>query len=218
MSHTVHPYSFRLGGLRDWKSRWLNRKKYQEFLKTDILIREWLEKELKGMYVENIEIERSLNSFHIVVKTSRPGLIIGRAGAGVEQLKKKIQKKFNQLKVSLPQEIKLTIEEIRSPETRAAIVGQMIADDLERRLPFRRVMKQSVSKVIANKEVKGVKVALSGRLGGTEMSRREWIKEGRMPLQTLRADIDFSRTRAHLPYGDIGIKVWIYKGEVFNEK
>ena len=107
---------------------------------------------------------------------------------------------------------------MRSPETHAKIVSQIIAESLEKRLPFRRVMKQAIEKVMANKEAKGVKVALSGRLGGAEMSRREWLKNGQIPLQNLRADIDFARERAHLPYGDIGIKVWIYKGEIFNEK
>lgn len=211
MSHIVHPYSFRLGILRDWKSRWLSRKQYQEFLKTDVLIREWLEKKLRKMYVESIDIERSSNTFHIIVKTSRPGLIIGRSGAGAEQLKKEIEKMFDKFKITLPKEVKLSIEEVRYPETRAAIVVQMMADDLERRLPFRRVMKQTIGKVGANSKVKGVKIALSGRLGGTEMARKEFLKQGRMPLQTLKADIDFAKGRAHLPYGDIGIKVWIFK-------
>ena len=111
--------------------------------------------------------------------------------------------------------MKLTIEEVKQPETHAKIVAQMIAESLERRLPFRRVMKQTMEKVMANREVKGIKVALSGRLGGAEMSRREWLKSGQIPLQNLRADIDFTRERAHLPYGDIGIKVWIYRGEIF---
>ena len=215
MSHAVHPYSFRLGTLRDWKSRWFNLKKYSQFLKSDVLLTEWLEKKLAGMYVEDINIERAPGTLHFVIKTARPGLIIGRRGEGAEKIKKEIRQFLVKNKLEIPPELKLTIEEVRSPETHAKIVSQMIAENLEKRLPFRRVMKQTIEKVMANKEVKGIKIALSGRLGGAEMSRREWHKKGQIPLQTLRADIEFARERAHLPYGDIGIKVWIYKGEVF---
>ena len=215
MSHSVHPYAFRLGILRDWKSRWFSVKKYQQFLKADVLIRNWLEKELRGMHVESIEIERSPVLFHIILKTSRPGLIIGRGGGGAERLKKSIQKTLRKLGADMPREIKLTIEEVRDPELKASLVAQMIAEDLEKRLPFRRVMKQTIDKVMSNKGAKGVKIALAGRLGGSEMSRREWLQQGKVPLQTLRADVDFAKGRAHLPYGDIGIKAWIYKGEVF---
>lgn len=216
MSHTVHPYAFRLGLLRDWKSRWFNLKKYSQFLKSDVLLTEWLEKKLAGMYVEDINIERAPGTLHLVIKTARPGLIIGRRGEGAEKIKKEIRQFLVKNKLEIPPELKLTIEEVRSPEAHAKIVSQMIAENLEKRLPFRRVMKQTIEKVMANKEVKGIKIALSGRLGGAEMSRREWHKKGQIPLQTLRADIEFARERAHLPYGDIGIKVWIYKGEVFS--
>ncbi len=215
MSHAVHPYSFRLGLLRDWKSRWFNLKKYSQFLKSDILLFEWLEKKLRGMYVEDINIERSPGVLHLIVKTSRPGILIGRRGEGAEKLKQDIRKFLGKFKLESPPELKLTIEEVRQPETHAKLVSQIIAENLEKRFPFRRVMKQTIDKVMANKEVKGIKIALSGRLGGAEMSRREWLKEGQIPLQNLRADIEFARERAHLPYGDIGIKVWIYKGEIF---
>jgi len=218
MSHTVHPYSFRLGILRDWKSRWFNLKKYSKFLRGDILLVEWLEKKMRGMYIDDINIERTPGVLHLILKTSRPGFIIGRRGEGAAKLKKDIRKFFTKNKIEIPPDFKLTIEEVRQPETHAKIVAQMMAESLEKRLPFRRVMKQTMEKVMANKEAKGVKVALAGRLGGAEMSRREWLKNGQIPLQNLRADIDFARERAHLPYGDIGIKVWIYKGEIFNEK
>ncbi|HDO23691.1 MAG TPA: 30S ribosomal protein S3 [bacterium] len=214
MSKTVHPYAFRIGVIRGWKSRWFNVKKYRHFLKTDVLIREWLEKKLRGMYIESIDMERSPNIFHLIIKTSRPGLLIGRKGEGSEKLKSEIKKKLEKIKAEIPREIKLTVEEVRSPEMRAKIVSQMVAENLEKRMPFRRIMKQMMEKVMANKEVEGAKIALSGRLGGTEMSRREWLKKGRIPLQTLRANVDFARERAHLPYGDIGIKVWIYRGEL----
>lgn len=215
MSKTVHPYSFRLGILRNWKSRWFNARDFRKFLRQDIFLRESLEKKLRGMYVEGIDIERGLSSLHVILKTSRPGLVIGRKGEGAERLKKEIVFLFREIKADIPAEIKLSIEEISSPESHAKIVAQIMAENLEKRMPFRRVMKQTIEKSMANKDVKGIKVALSGRLDGSEMSRSEWLRKGRIPLQTLRADIDFAKERAHLPYGDIGIKVWIYRGDIF---
>jgi len=215
MSKTVHPYSFRLGILRNWKSRWFNMRNYRKILKEDVLLREWLEKKLKKMYVADIEIERDPASMELIIKTSRPGLIIGRKGEGLENLKKDIWEYLKKNKMQLPRELKILIEEIKSPESNAAIMAQIAAENLEKRMPFRRVMKQILEKAMASKDVKGVKIALSGRLDGSEMSRKEWLKRGRIPLQTLRADIDYAITRAKLPYGDIGIKVWIYRGEKF---
>lgn len=218
MSKTVHPYAFRLGIIRDWRSRWFNLRDYRKFLKADVLIREWLEKKMRGMYVENIEIERGPSSMNIIIKTSRPGLVIGRKGEGAEKLKKDILKQFDKLKVEVPREFRIIVEELQSPESCARIVAQMAIESLEKRMPFRRVMKQLTEKAMANKDVKGVKIALAGRLDGSEMSRSEWLRKGRIPLQTLRADVDFARERAHLPYGDIGIKVWIYKGDIFEKE
>lgn len=211
MTHVVHPYSFRLGTLRNWKSRWFSAKKYQKFLKGDVLIREWMEKRLRGMFVDSIEIERSPDVFRVIIKTSRPGLVIGRKGEGVEKIKKEIKKLFYKYDLEPYRKFDLVVEEVSYPESRARIVSQMMAESLEKRMPFRRVMKQTRDKVMANKNVKGVKIALSGRLGGAEMSGKEWISDGRMPLQTIRADIDYASERAHLPYGDIGIKVWIFR-------
>lgn len=221
MSHTVHPYSHRLGIIRDWKSRWFAAKgKYQEYLKSDILVREYLSKKFRGMYVSDVQIERNEKAIHIIIRTSRPGIIIGRQGEGATKLRADIlafmQK--NGSKLLKNQELKIDIEEIRSPESNAAIVAFMIAEGLEKRLPFRRVMKQMIEKVMANRDVKGVRIFLGGRLGGAEMARVEDMKKGQVPLQTFRADIDFAREKAHMTYGDIGIKVWIYKGEVFNKK
>ncbi len=216
MSHTVHPYAHRLGILRDWKSRWFGtRGKYQKLLRADVLIREYLEKKLRPFYVDSIEMERGQNSFRIIIKTSRPGMIIGRSGEGSQKLRADILKEMRRLKVDMPHDLKVDIEEVRAPESHAAILAMMIAEGLEKRLPFKRVMKQSLDKILANKIVKGAKITLSGRLGGAEMGRVESVKKGRLPLQTLRADIDFAREKAHLSYGDIGIKVWIYKGEIF---
>lgn len=215
MSKTVHPYSFRLGILRNWKSRWFNARDFRKLLRQDVFLRESLEKKLRGMYVEGIDIERGLSSLHVILKTSRPGLVIGRKGEGAERLKKEIVFLLREIKAEIPAEIKLSIEEISSPESHAKIVAQIMAENLEKRMPFRRVMKQTIEKSMANRDVKGIKVALSGRLDGSEMSRSEWLRKGRIPLQTLRADIDFAKERAHLPYGDIGIKVWIYRGDIF---
>ena len=219
MSHTVHPYAHRLGILRDWKSRWFAVPgKYQEFLRTDVLLREYLEKRLRGNFVGAIDIERNQNAMKIIVKTARPGMVIGRSGEGHTKLMNDMKTFAKQKKIPLPENIKIDIEEVRSPEGDAAIVGGMIAEGLEKRMPFRRVLKQTVEKVMANRDVLGAKISIGGRLGGAEMSRSEEIKRGNIPLQTFRANIDFAREKAYLPYGVIGIKVWIYKGEVFDKK
>jgi small subunit ribosomal protein S3 len=219
MSHNVHPYSHRLGIIRDWKSRWFGvNKQYRDFLKCDILIREFLDKRLKGMYVSGIEIERSEKAFRIIIKTSRPGMIIGRNGEGATKLREDIVKKLTKMRLARGEEIKIDIEEVKSPESNAAIVVQMIAEGLEKRMPFRRVMKQMIDKVMANRNVKGVKIYLGGRLGGADMARSEVLKKGQIPLQTFRADIDYAIGRATIPQGDLGIKVWIYKGEVFSKE
>lgn len=219
MTHVVHPYAHRLGIIRDWKSRWFGvGKKYRTALKCDVLLREYLEKKLRGLYVSSIEIERSRKSVRVILKTSRPGMLIGRNGEGTQKLRNDILSLMRKWGVVGSEELKLDILEVRSPESNAAIVAQMIAEGLEKRMPFRRVAKQTAEKVMANRDVQGVKIELSGRLGGGDMARTEKLKKGRIPLQTFRADIEFAREKAHMTYGDIGIKVWIYKGEIFAEK
>lgn len=219
MSHHVHPYAHRLGILRDWKSRWIAfRGQYQEYLKGDVLLREYLVKHLRGMHVADIEMERNDKMWKIFIKTARPGLIIGRQGEGAVKLKNEVLSRLARWKIKHPKEIKIEIEEVRNPESNAAVVGQMIAEGLEKRMPFKRVIKQMLEKVMANRDVKGARLEISGRLGGADMSRREHVKAGNIPLQTLRADVDFAREKAYMPYGVIGIQVWIYKGEVFAEK
>ena len=219
MTHSVHPYSHRLGIIRDWRSRWFGKGgKYQDYLKTDVLLREYLEKRLRGLHVDAVEMERSQNDYRVIIKTARPGLVIGRGGEGAVQLKNDILKEIKRQKLSVPVQLKIDIEEVKDPEAHAKVVGEMIAEALEKRLPFRRVIKQMAEKVMASREVKGVKITLAGRLGGAEMSRVESLKRGQIPLQTLRADFDFAREKAYLSYGVIGIKVWIYRGEVFNNK
>lgn len=222
MSHTSHPYAVRLGIIRPWKSRWFNVKDFSKLLKEDTRLREFLVKRLKGMLVDGVEIERTSAALNIIIRTARPGMIIGRGGEGITKLQNEIvafiAKKGVTKEMQKGQKIpvlKLTVEEIRVPEAHAGVMVEQIAMDLEKRMPFRRVMKQTIGKIMNSKEVRGVKLSLSGRLDGAEMARYEWLKEGQVPLQTLRADVDYARGRAHLPYGDLGIKVWIYKGEIF---
>lgn len=237
MTHISHPYAVRIGVLRTWRSRWFSDKEYRALLREDLAIRDFLQKRLRGMAVESIEIERTQAALSIVIKTARPGLLIGRGGEGAEKLKEEIrhilattrkdiattrqsprQKNIIGGKQRRQSDMRLVIEEVKIPEAHANIMAEHIAQDLEKRLPFRRVMKQAIGKMMASRGVDGAKVALAGRLDGSEMARFEWLKNGKIPLQTLRADVDFARARAHLPYGDIGVKVWIYKGEIFSEK
>lgn len=219
MSHSVHPYSHRLGIIRDWKSRWFGvNKSYRTALKADLLIRQFLVKELRTFYLSDVQIERNQKALRVIIRTSRPGMIIGRSGDGAVKLREKIFKLLKKNDITLAgQELKIDIEEVRNPESNAAIVAMMVAEGLEKRLPFRRVLKQTLEKVLASREVKGAKIKLSGRLGGADMARQEDLKKGQIPLQTLRADIDFAREKAHMTYGDIGIKVWIYKGQIFEK-
>ncbi|MEK7460452.1 MAG: 30S ribosomal protein S3 [Patescibacteria group bacterium] len=216
MTHIVHPFAHRLGIIRDWKSRWFGAKQeYKDFLKGDILIRTFLEKRLLGSHVAGIEIERNAKTFRIIIKTARPGMIIGRAGEGSVKLRNDILKEAARKKFIIPLDFKLDIEEVRSPEANAQIVSEMVAEGLAKRLPFRMVLKKTVETIMANRDVKGARIAISGRLGGAEMARYEQIRRGGIPLQTFRADIDYAKNTARLPYGAIGVKVWIYKGQVF---
>jgi len=219
MSKIVHPYAHRLIILRDWKSRWFaDPKKYVAYLKGDVLIREYLTKKLRGNYVSTIEIERSRKATRFIIKTSRPGLIIGRNGEGATKLKEDILKKMDKLGLPKPEDFKLEIVEISNPEADAAIVAYMIAEGLEKRMPYRRVIKQIIEKVMQAHGVEGARIVLSGRLGGAEIARTEELKRGSVPLQSFRADIDFKRERATLSYGVVGIKVWIYRGKIFADK
>ena len=213
MTQIVNPYSHRLGIIRGWKSRWFgNKNNFSNNLKGDVLLRKYLDKRLRGMYIAQVEIERSQKEFRIAIHTSRPGMIIGRGGDGIEKLRKDIEKEMKRSKITLPLNFKLDILEVANPEASASIVGQMVAEQLEKRIPFRRVLKTTSEKVMANRDVLGVRISVSGRLGGAEMARKEQIRKGGIPLQTLRADIDFAKEKAYMSYGVIGIKVWIYRG------
>lgn len=217
MSKVVHPYAHRLVTLRDWKSRWFADKKYKNLLQSDVIIRDFLTKKLRGFYISRIEIERNAKATKVIIHTSRPGMIIGRGGDGVNKLKADLMKALSKKGIKISEDLKLDIVEVTNPDADAAIVACSIAEGLEKRLPFRRVMKQAIEKVMATRGVKGARIYLGGRLAGAEIARSEQIKRGSIPLQTFRADVDFAREKAHMSYGDIGIKVWIYRGEVFRE-
>lgn len=220
MTKIVHPYAHRLGILRDWRSRWFagDAKKNREFIRTDATIRKFLIQRLRGNYVSHVEIERSQKDLKVQVHTARPGMVIGRSGESATKLKKDLHQLLKTLKLSSIPQLHLDIIEVRSPESNAAIVAGMVVEGMEKRLPFRRVMKQTIDKSMANRDVKGVRIAVSGMLGAASMSRKEELKKGRIPLQTLRADIDYAHDEASLPLGKIGVKVWIYRGDVFEER
>lgn len=219
MSKVVHPYAHRLVILRDWKSRWFaTDKNYVNNLQVDVVIREYLDKRLRGYYVSSVDIERGQKQIRVIIRTSRPGMVIGRSGEGATKLKADLEKQLKRAKLAVTDDIKLEIAEVAAPEGDAKIVAYMIAEGLEKRLPYRRVMKLLIEKVMAVRGVQGVKFYVGGRLGGAEISRSEVLKRGSIPLQTFRADIDYARETARLAYGGIGIKVWIYKGQVFDQK
>ena len=213
MAHKVHPKSFRLKNLSDWDSRWFNDKKLAQNLEEDFKIREVVKKKIGKLAVAKIEIERFSGKINLIISSARPGLIIGRGGEGIENLKKELEKKV--FKVSPKKDLKIEIKEIRDPWSSAALSGQWIAQGIERRMPHRRLIKQAMEKIMASKSNKGARIEMMGRLGGTEIARREWLQKGNLPRQTLRADIDFAQECAFCTYGTVGIKVWIYKGEKF---
>ncbi|MDP3901804.1 MAG: 30S ribosomal protein S3 [bacterium] len=225
MGQKIRPDSYRLGIIRDWRSRWFPKKEnYRDQLEEDVLVRRLINEKLNQAGLVDIQIERNANSaYAIFIKAARPGLIIGRGGKGIEELSKTIEsalkKLFRQRGVENPSvSLRLNIEELKRSEVAAQYLAQSIAWDLERRLPFRRVVKKTIENASQNKEVQGIKVKLSGRLGGSEIARREWLFKGRMPLQTLRANIDYAQSTAFCSYGAVGVKVWIYKGDVFKKK
>ena len=210
MGQKVSPIGFRIGIIRDWDARWFAGKNYKELLHEDLDIRNYIQKKLDGASVSRIEIERAANNLRINIHTAKPGMVIGRGGAGVEELRK-------HLETTTEKKVHLNIIEIKKPELDAFLVAESVASQLERRIAFRRAMKQAVFRTMRN-GAKGVKIACSGRLGGSEMARDESYHEGTVPLQTLRADIDYGFTEARTTYGRIGVKVWIYKGEILPSK
>ena len=206
MGQKTNPYGFRLGIIRSWKSRWYSEKEYASRLQEDLRIRKYVKGRLNHAGVSSIEIERRSNRINIIIATARPGIVIGKKGAEIENLKKDLQK-------FTAKELSINILEIRRPETDAQLTAENVAMQLERRIAFRRAMKKTVLSSM-KLGAKGIKIQVSGRLGGAEMSRTEWYREGRVPLHTVRADIDYGLAEARTTYGIIGVKVWIYKGEV----
>lgn len=218
MTHTVHPYAHRLGIIRDWRSRWFagDKKTYRENIAVDSAIRTFLMKKLRAMHVAEIEIERSQGEVRVLLHTARPGLVIGRSGENAAKLRKELSQVVAKVAPKHGRAVKLDIMEIRQPETSAAVVGMMVVESLEKRMPYRRVLKQTAEKVMAVRDIAGVRIIVSGRLNGADMSRKEEIKRGRIPLQTFRANIDYAHQEARLPYGVIGVKVWVYLGDQFD--
>ena len=220
MTHRVHPKVFRIKEFTDWDSRGFYQKNFPANLEEDFKIREFLGKKLGKIGVEKIEIERFPEKINIVISSARPGMIIGRGGGGVEELKRELEAV---LKFTTPalgagtrkRELKLEIREVKNPWASASLAGQFIAQQIEKRIHHRRVLKQALDKIMAVKGVEGVRVEVAGRLNGVEIARTNWLKRGKLPRQTIRADIDYAQARAHCTYGVIGIKVWIYKGEKF---
>jgi small subunit ribosomal protein S3 len=212
MGQKVNPYGFRLGITTDWKSRWIaDKKQYTEFLIEDWKIRDYLRKQLERAAVSRVEIERTRDRLRIDVHTARPGIVIGRRGAEADRLRAELAK------ITGNNKVQLNIQEIKQPELDAALIAQGVADQLAGRIAFRRAMKRAVQNA-QKAGALGIRVQCSGRLGGAEMSRTEWYREGRVPLHTLRADIDYGFREAKTTYGRIGVKVWIYKGDILPYK
>lgn len=211
MGQKVNPVGIRLGIIKDWSSRWYaSSKEFPETLNADIRVREYLQKRLAQAGISQIQIDRPARNARIIVHTARPGVIIGKSGKEVEVLRDEISKIVN-----VP--VHVSIEEVRKPELDAKLVAESVAQQLERRIMFRRAMKRAVTTALRAGAL-GIKISVSGRLGGSEIARTEWYREGRVPLQTFRADIDYALAQAFTTYGVIGVKVWIFKGEVLGDK
>jgi small subunit ribosomal protein S3 len=206
MGQKVHPYGFRLGFNKPWRSRWFSKQGYAGLLREDLELKEGLRKQLKSAGVSSIEVDRPGNKLRVTIRTSRPGIIIGRKGAEIEKLKTTLAKKTKR-------EVFIDIQEVHKPELDAQLVSESIALQLEKRVAFRRAMRKAVDSALRF-GCKGIKVRVSGRLNGAEIARSEWYLQGQLPLHTLRADIDYGTTEAHTTYGVIGVKAWLYKGEI----
>ena len=208
MGQKVHPFGFRLGYNKNWQSRWYSKKEYPAFVFEDHTIRNHVKKLLYSAGISKIEIERASGKVRLILSTARPGIIIGRKGVEIEKLRSDLKKQFGR-------EFVIEVNEIRRPETDAQLVAESVAQQLERRIAFRRAMKRTVA--MARKfGAEGIKIGCAGRLAGAEIARSEWYRDGRVPLQTLRADIDFGYAEARTTYGIIGVKVWIFKGEILD--
>ena len=213
MGHKVNPKSVRIGVTGSWRSRWFGGKDYAKILREDITIRRSILKKWQKAAIADVEIERSADKLKLIIKTGRPGVLIGRGGTCIEDISKHVLKEF--FKSKKKPEIKIEIQELKHFEESASLVAQNVAEQLEKRMPYRRVLKMSLEQISKNRNIKGARIEIAGRLGGAEIARREWLAKGTVPLHTFRADIDFARATAKTTYGAIGVKVWLYKGEVF---
>lgn len=213
MGHKVHPIIHRMQIIYSWDSKWYGKNTYAKFAEQDIKIREYLKKKYKEAHIDAISIERSAKNMSVTILAAKPGFIIGRGGKSLDDLRKEIERKFLQMNLR----VKLNIKEVRNPSLSAQVVAQSAVSDIERRLPFRRVMKQILERTM-KAGAKGVRVVMSGRLNGVEIARREKMSTGTVPLITLRADVDYAQVEAQTIYGKIGIKVWICKGNIFGRK
>lgn len=218
MSHKINPISYRTGINKPWQSRWFVKGGYKKWLEEDLIIRTVIKEKLAVAGVVAIEIERTANECRILVRAARPGLIIGRGGKGVEDLVMLVKKQIKKKLGYVPNNLSLNIEELRRNEIYAPLIAQQIAWDIEKRMPYRGIMKKQIENIMQNRDVKGVKIRVSGRLNGAEISRDEKLSRGSLPLSTLRANIDYGTATAFCTYGAIGVKVWIYKGEIFEEE
>ncbi|MBM7569398.1 30S ribosomal protein S3 [Paenibacillus sacheonensis] len=211
MGQKVNPVGLRIGVIRDWESKWYAGKDFGDLLMEDVKIREHLKNKLKDAAVSKFEIERAANRVNVTIHTAKPGMVIGKGGSEVENLRSELSK------IAKGKKVHINISEIKHPDLDAVLVAESIAQQLERRISFRRAMKQSIQRTIRS-GAKGIKTAVSGRLGGAEIARQEGYSEGTVPLHTLRADIDYGTAEAHTTYGRIGVKVWIYRGEILPTK
>jgi small subunit ribosomal protein S3 len=205
LGQKTHPYGFRLGYNKPWKSRWFAKKDYADLLHEDVALRKQLKDRLKSAGVDAIDVERAANKLVVRIYTARPGIIIGRKGSEIDKLKNEVQKRTNR-------EVHIDIQEVHRPELAAQLVAESIALQLEKRVAFRRAMRKAVDSALRF-GCKGIKVRVAGRLNGAEIARKEWYLQGRLPLQTLRADIDYGTAEAQTTYGLIGVKCWVYQGE-----
>jgi len=205
LGQKTHPYGFRLGYTKNWRSRWFAKRDYADLLHEDVVLRKQLRERLKSAGIDGIDVERAANKLVVRIYTARPGIIIGRKGSEIDKLKAEVQKRTNR-------EVHIDIQEVHRPELAAQLVAESIALQLEKRVAFRRAMRKAVDSALRF-GCKGIKVRVAGRLNGAEIARKEWYLQGRLPLQTLRADVDFGTAEAHTTYGLIGVKCWIFQGE-----
>ncbi|MBI5220729.1 MAG: 30S ribosomal protein S3 [Candidatus Liptonbacteria bacterium] len=229
MGNKINPVAFRTGVVKNWQTRWFFtdqagasaglRRNYRRFLEEDELIRKVIRNKISQAGIAGIEIERTSANLRVLIRAARPGFVIGRGGKGIEELTRDLENSVRKLRGPSGGKLRLSlnVEELKRSEVSAAYVAQLIAWDMERRIPFRQTLRKQIEQLSQNREIKGARILVSGRLDGNEISRREWKATGSLPLQMIRADIDYGTASAHCSYGTVGVKVWVYRGEIFNK-